>query len=76
MLLGPANYLVAGQFALSDRTVSRRHLTVDVGEVGPKDCVRNPKYIVTLNSHSFKGKYSNSLAHHTGGSKYQAWHED
>ncbi|KIN02355.1 hypothetical protein OIDMADRAFT_53864 [Oidiodendron maius Zn] len=28
----------AGQFALSDRTVSRRHLTVDVGEVGAKDC--------------------------------------
>jgi hypothetical protein len=33
---------VAGQFVISDKMVSRRHLTVEVDEVRPSDCVRNP----------------------------------
>jgi FHA domain len=38
--------IIAGQVALSDRSVSRRHLTVEVGEVGSKDCVSDPKAIL------------------------------
>jgi hypothetical protein len=35
--------VVAGQFVISDKMVSRRHLTVEVDEVKPGECVRNPE---------------------------------
>jgi hypothetical protein len=31
--------LIVGQFVVSDKTISRKHLTVEVEEVQPADCV-------------------------------------
>jgi len=31
-----------GQFVISDKTISRQHLIVEVAEVGPSDCVCFP----------------------------------
>jgi hypothetical protein len=33
---------IEGQFILTNKTVSKQHLTVQVGEVGPADCVCAP----------------------------------
>lgn len=41
----PANS-IAGQFVISDKLVSRQHLTIEVEEVGAKDCVGTPKTII------------------------------
>ncbi|KAI9642443.1 hypothetical protein NHQ30_009248 [Ciborinia camelliae] len=44
-----------GQFVIADKSVSRQHLTIEVGTVGPDDC-RNPKTRskVTLNDQNTK----------------------
>ncbi|QSZ32348.1 hypothetical protein DSL72_001922 [Monilinia vaccinii-corymbosi] len=63
-----------GQFVISDKSVSRQHLTVEVGNVGPDDC-RNPKSRsrvtlkdqntkvgTTVNGEQIKGKESYELS--------------
>ncbi|RAL58825.1 hypothetical protein DID88_009135 [Monilinia fructigena] len=63
-----------GQFVISDKSVSRQHLTIEVANVGPDDC-RNPKSRsrvtlrdqntkvgTTVNGEQIKGKESHELS--------------
>jgi hypothetical protein len=37
--------VVEGQFVIADKTISRQHLIVEVGEAWPSDCVRTSIYV-------------------------------
>ncbi|KAB8298772.1 hypothetical protein EYC80_000947 [Monilinia laxa] len=63
-----------GQFVISDKSVSRQHLTIEVANVGPDDCWnpksrsrvtlrdQNTKVGTTVNGEQIKGKESHELS--------------
>lgn len=64
--------VIAGQVALKDRSVSRQHLTVEVGEVGAKDCVRDPEDLLGAQAYcDSKAEHEDSIAGDAGGPEDQ-----